>query len=104
MKVLSLLTVVLLALFAFISRPMCSCAGDEAAIDASTVSVHTVHYGTMPFHTLGRGMMARIGPNARARVMVLAAFARKLKLGQSASIKIVGVGGVLTGKVVKIGE
>src|SRR5215831_14209199 len=103
MKVLSLLTVVLLALFAFISRPMCSCASDEAAIDSSTVSVHTVHYGTMPFHTLGRGMMARIGPNARARVQILAAFARNLKLGQPASVRIVGVGGALTGKVARIG-
>lgn len=104
MKILSLLTVVLLALFAFISRPMCSCASDEAAIDSSTVSVHTVHYGTMPFHTLGRGMMARTGPNARARVQILAAFARNLKIGQPASVKIVGVAGALTGKVARIGE
>ena len=52
MKILSLFTFPLLALLLFISRPMCS--GAEPAIDSSTVSVHTVHYGTMPFHTLGR--------------------------------------------------
>lgn len=102
MKILSLLTFPLLALFVFISRPMCSCA--EPTIDSSTVSVHTVHYGTMPFRTLGRGMMARIGPNARARVLILASFARNLKIGQPASVKIVGVGGALTGKVARIGE
>jgi len=102
MKILSLFTFPLLALFLFISRPMCSCA--EPTIDSSTVSVHTVHYGTMPFHTLGRGAMARIGPNARARVMIPPSFARNLKLGQPASVKIVGVCGALTGKVARIGE
>jgi hypothetical protein len=103
MKTLSLLTVAVLALFAFIARPMCSCA-DEPSIDSSTVSVHTVQYGTMPFHTLGRGMTARIGPNARARVLILLPFARNLKIGNPASVKIVGVCGALTGKVATIGE
>ena len=102
MKILSLLTFVLLALFTFISRHMCS--GDEPAIDSSTVSVHTVHHGTMPFHTLGRGMMTRIGPDARARIMVLASFARNLKLGQPTSVKIVGVCEALAGKVAELGE
>lgn len=98
MKILSLLAFALLTLF----RPMC--AGDEPAIDHSTVSVHTVQHGTMPFHTLGRGMTARIGPNARARVLILLPFARNLKIGQPASVKIVGVCGALTGKVARIGE
>lgn len=104
MKILSLLTFALLVLFAFMARPMCSCASDEPAISSSTVSVHTVRYGTMPFHTLGRGMMARIGPNARAKVMILASFARNLKIGQPASIKIVGVCGALAGKVAGLGD
>lgn len=104
MKILSLLTFPLLALLVFISRPMCSCAGDDPVMESSTVSVHTVQHGIMPFHTLGRGMMARIGPNARARVMILASFARNLKLGQPASVKIVGICGALTGKAAKIGE
>ena len=104
MKTLSLLAFALLILPVSMVRPMCSCAADEPAIDHSTVSVHTVHYGTMPFHTLGRGAMARIGPNARARVLILASFARNLKLGQPASVKIVGVCGALTGKVARIGE
>lgn len=104
MKTLSLLAFALLILFVLMARPMCSCASDEPAISSSTVSVHTVHYGTMPFHTLGRGMMARIGPNARARVMILASFARNLKIGQPASVKIVGVCGSLTGKVAGLGE
>lgn len=100
---LSLLTfVVLLILSLLMVRPMCSCS--EPTIDASTVSFHTVQHGVMPFHTLGRGMMARIGPNARARVMILLAFARNLKTGQPASLKIVGVRAALTGKVATIGE
>lgn len=102
MKILSLLTFPLLALLVFISRPMCSCS--EPTIEAFTVSVHTVQHGTVPFHTLGRGMMARIGPSARARVLILASFARNLKIGQPASVRIVGVGGALTGKVARIGE
>jgi multidrug efflux pump subunit AcrA (membrane-fusion protein) len=58
----------------------------------------------MPFHTVGRGMTARIGPNARARVLILLHFARNLKIGNPASVKIVGVCGALTGKVATIGE
>ena len=104
MKTLPLLAFVLLISSVFMVRPMCSCAVDEPAIDHSTVSVHTVQHGTMPFHTLGRGMTARIGPNARARVQVLLSFARNLKIGHPASVKIVGVCGALTGKVAKIGE
>lgn len=104
MKTLSLLTFVLLAFFALAVRPMCSCGGDDPVMEAFTVSVHTVQHGIMPFHTLGRGMMARIGPNARARVMILASFARNLKIGQPASVKIVGVCGSLTGKVAGLGE
>lgn len=104
MKILSLLAFAVLALVVFIARPMCSCAGDDPVMDSSTVSVHTVQYGTMPFHTLGRGMMARIDPNARARVMILLPFARNLKIGHQASLKVVGIGGALTGKVARIGE
>ena len=104
MKILSLLTFPLLALFALSVTPMCSCASDDPVMDSSTVSVHTVQHGVMPFHTLGRGMMARIGPNARARVLILASFARNLKLGQPASVKIVGVCGALGGKVAGLGE
>lgn len=106
MKTLSLLACALLILFVFMLMitPMCACAGDEPAISSSTVSVHTVHYGTMPFHTLGRGMMARIGPNARARILILASFARNLKIGNPAFVRIVGVGGALTSKVARIGE
>ncbi|MBZ5489991.1 MAG: efflux RND transporter periplasmic adaptor subunit [Acidobacteriia bacterium] len=103
MKILSLLTFAL-ALPALTARPICTYSGDEPAISSSTVSVHTVQRGTMPFHTLGRGMMARIGPNARARVQILLPFARNLKIGHPASIKIVGVCGALTGKVAMIGE
>jgi len=103
MKILSLLTFTLAALLALTVRP-CACSGDEPAIGSSTVSVHTVQHGTMPFHTLGRGMTARIGPNARARVMILLSFARNLKIGHPASVKIVGVSGALTGKVARIGE
>jgi len=104
MKILSLLTFALVALSALSVTPMCSCAGDDPVMDSSTVSVHTVRYGTMPFHTLGRGMTAHIGPNARARVMILLSFARNLKIGNPATIKIVGVCGALTGKVARIGE
>src|SRR5579864_2224208 len=103
-KILSLLTFPLLALLALSVTPMCSCASDDPVMDSSTVSVHTVQHGVMPFHTLGRGMMARIGPNARARVLILASFARNLKLGQPASVKIVGVCGALAGKVAGLGE
>jgi len=104
MKILSLLTFALAALLAITVRSMCACSGDEPAIGYSTVSVHTVQHGTMPFHTLGRGTTAHIGPNARARVMILLSFARNLKIGNPATIKIVGVCGALTGKVARIGE
>jgi len=104
MKILSLLMFPLLAPFALSVTPMCSCASDDPVMDSSTVSVHTVQHGVMPFHTLGRGRMARIGPNARARVMILLSFARNLKIGHPASVKIVGVCGALTGKVDTIGE
>lgn len=105
MKTLSLLAFALLLILSVLMvRPICACAGDEPSIDPSTVSVHTVQHGAMPFHTLGRGMMARIGPNARARVMILLSFARNLKIGNPASVRIVGVGGALAGQVTSIGE
>lgn len=77
---------------------------DEPTLDPTTVSVHTVLYGTMPFHTKGRGQIARIGPNSKARVQVLLSFAQHLKLGYAASVKIVGIGGALPARVTGIGE
>src|SRR5262245_57107531 len=103
MKVVYLLLFILLALLGLdFSQPMCAC-GDEPAIDLNTVSIHTVQYGTMPFHTKGRGMVTRTGPDSRATVQILPAFARNLKIGHAAAIRVVGVGGALTGKVTKIG-
>jgi hypothetical protein len=58
----------------------------------------------MLFHTLGRGMTTRVGPSARARILILLSFARNLKIGNPASVRIVGVGGALAGKVAAIGE
>lgn len=58
----------------------------------------------MPFHTKGRGMIVHIGPDSRARVQVLPSFARHLKIGHTASVKIVGIGGALPAQVTRIGE
>ena len=74
------------------------------SIDPITISVHTVQFGTMPFHTRGRGVIARIGPNARATAPILGDFARNLNIGNSVAVKIAGVGGALSGKVTRIGE
>jgi|SRR5689334_3863231 len=74
-----------------------------AVIDSNMVSVHIVQFGTMPFHTHGRGMITRIGANARTTSLVLPAFAHNLNLGNPAAVKIAGVGGDLSGKVARIG-
>jgi hypothetical protein len=105
MRLLSILPLTLWALFSGISVPASPYhTGDDPVLDYTTVSVHTVQQGTMPFHTKGRGMIAFVGPNARARVQILLFFARNLKIAHPASVKIVGVCGALTGKVTKIGE
>lgn len=74
------------------------------SIDPITISIHTVQFGTMPFHTRGRGVIARIGPNARATAPILVGFARNLNIGNPVAVKIAGVGGALSGKVARIGE
>lgn len=105
MKTLVILPLaVLMLLFIVASKPMCSCGADDPVLDSRTVSVHTVQYGTMPMHTKGRGAMARIGPRAEARIMVLLSFARNVKIGDPAGIRIVGIGGTLAGKVTNIGD
>lgn len=86
------------------SESACDLSVDFPNVEYSTVSVHTVQYGTMPFHTKGRGMIVHIGPDSRARVQVLLSFARHLKIGHPASVKIVGIGGALPAQVIKIGE
>ena len=103
MKIVYLLLFILLALVGLgFFWPLCACI-HEPSIDLNMVLVHTVQYGTMPFHTKGRGMVSRTGPDSRATVQVLTAFAQSLKLGHPASVMVVGVGGALTGKVTKIG-
>ena len=55
-------------------QPMCACGDDWAdypAIDLNTVSIHTVQYGTMPFHTRGHGMVSRIGPKSRKNTLFM---------------------------------
>jgi len=77
---------------------------DDPVLDPTTVSVHTVRYGTMRFHTKGRGAIVHIGPESRARVQVLLSFARHLKPGDPATVKVVGIGGQLAAEVTKIGD
>lgn len=81
------------------------CRGtDDPVLDYTTVSVHTVRYGTMPFHAKGRGAIVHVGPDSRARVQVLLSFAPHLKLGDAATVKVVGIGGQLPAQVTKIGD
>lgn len=89
----------------FLVQPICACLNPAIpTVDLNTVSVHTVQYGTMLFHTRGWGAVSRVGPDPRATVQVLRPWVRFLKAGQPASVKIAGVGGSLTAKVVQIGE
>lgn len=74
------------------------------SIDPTTISVHTVQFGTMPFHTRGRGVIARIGPNACTTAPILVDFAHNLNIGNPVAVKIAGVGGALSGKVARIGK
>lgn len=77
---------------------------NDPVLDYTTVSVHTVRYGTMPFHTKGRGAIVHFGPDSRARVQVLVSFAQHLKLGDAATVKVVGLAGQLAAEVTKIGD
>jgi hypothetical protein len=89
----------------FLVQPICACLNPAIpTVDLNTVSVHTVQYGTMLFHTRGWGAVSRVGPDPRATVQVLRPWVRFLKAGQPASVKIAGVGGSLAAKVVQIGK
>jgi hypothetical protein len=102
MRILVCLSVTLVvALVVVFSKP---CACYEPVVDSESVSIHTVHYGAMPFHAEGRGMIVHGGPDSQVRAQVLLSFARHLKLGQPASVKIAGIAGTLPAQVTKIGK
>jgi len=103
MRILSRLLLTHLALFMVMLTTSCL-SKDYPILESATVSIQPVHYGTMPFHTKGRGIIVHIGRDSRARVQVLVAFARHLKIGQPASVEVVGIGGSLPAQVTKIGE
>lgn len=74
------------------------------SIDYDSITIDTVHYGRMPQHVRGSGVISRVRPDSRARIRLPGISARLLKIGQPALVKVASLSEPLPAQVTQIAD